>query len=104
MSSLCSRSPSQVSLSARPVKSPSFGLSASKKKIKKSVGSFLLLYLGLVRFAPGAAAQRRGAADGLVQLVPSLRRTLLPGVPSTAAAHFCPGRLRPAVQAGGSSR
>lgn len=60
--------------------------------------------LCLVRFAPGAAAQRRGAADGLVQLVPSLRRTFLPGVPGAASAHLRPGRLRPAVQAGGSSR
>lgn len=57
----------------------------------------------LVRFAPGAAAQRRGAADGLVQLVPSLRWTLLPGLPGPAAAHLRPGRLGPAVQAGGSS-
>lgn len=58
----------------------------------------------LVRSTPGAAAQRRGAADSLVQLVPSLCWTFFPGVPSPPAAHLCPRCLRPAVPAGGSCR
>lgn len=66
--------------------------------------SFAAFPLFLVRSTPGAAAQRRGAADSLVQLIPSLCRTFFPGVPSPPAAHLCPRRLRPAVPAGGSCR
>lgn len=66
--------------------------------------AWLLLVSDLLRFPSGAAAQRGGSADGLVQFISPLRRSLLPAVSSSSSASFCTCCVRPPVEAGGSYR
>lgn len=47
----------------------------------------------LCRLPPGAAAERRGPADGAVQLLAPLRRPLLPDLQGPQAANQQPRRV-----------